>query len=94
MPKWMGETVVKPEIAITYGVFIDAFINLLIISITLFFFIKLVNQMREKLEKLKKKAEDEAKAQETPAVPAVPEDIALLTEIRDLLREQSNRTRE
>ncbi|MCC6598874.1 MAG: large conductance mechanosensitive channel protein MscL [Alphaproteobacteria bacterium] len=58
---------------LTYGVFINAVINFLIISFVVFMLVKGVN-------KLKKQAESEAAA---PA--AIPADVALLREIRDLL---------
>lgn len=58
---------------VTYGVFINAVINFMIISFVVFMLVKGVNRIR-------RQAEQEAA---TPAAP--PADIALLTEIRDLL---------
>ncbi|MEM6780560.1 MAG: large conductance mechanosensitive channel protein MscL [Pseudomonadota bacterium] len=58
-----------------YGVFINAIINFLIIAFVVFMLVKGVN-------KLKREAEE--KEAEAPAAP--PADIALLTEIRDLLK--------
>jgi large conductance mechanosensitive channel len=55
---------------VTYGVFINAVINFLIVSFVVFMLVKGVN-------KIKKQAEA------APAAP--PADVALLTEIRDLL---------
>lgn len=69
----VGET---PEVAILYGNFFNQIINFLIISFVVFTMIKLLNRFRRKKEELPK---------EPPAPPA---DIALLTEIRDLLKEQ------
>jgi large conductance mechanosensitive channel len=60
---------------ITYGIFINAVINFLIISIVVFMLVKGVN-------KLKKMAEEEQKAAAPSAPPA---DVVLLSEIRDLL---------
>ena len=57
---------------ITYGVFVNAVINFLIISFVVFMLVKGVN-------KLKKQAEAEAAATAPPA------DVVLLSEIRDLL---------
>lgn len=58
---------------ISYGVFVNAVINFVIISFVVFMLVKNVN-------KLKKRAE------EAPAAPtATPADVVLLTEIRDLL---------
>lgn len=77
-----GETVVKEELAIRYGVFLDALLNFLLIAIAVFFMVKIINTTREKAEKLKKKKEEEA-----PAAPPAPDpQIVLLTEIRDLLK--------
>ncbi len=64
---------------VTYGVFINAVINFLIVAFVVFMLVKGVN-------KIKEAAEEEAKAAEE-AAPAKPsEDIVLLTEIRDLLK--------
>ena len=73
-------TETTPEVAIRYGLFINAVISFLIISFALFLMVKAFNKLAES----KKKAEA-AK----PAAPAVPPaDIQLLTEIRDLLKKQ------
>ena len=69
-----GETVVKPEIAVNYGMFIQVTFDFIIIAFSIFLVIKVIN-------KLKKKQEDKPAAPETP-----PEDIELLREIRDLLK--------
>jgi large-conductance mechanosensitive channel len=45
--------------------------------------VKLINKARATLEAKAKKAKEE----EAPAAPVIPEDVALLTEIRDLLKE-------
>lgn len=62
-----GATVVK------YGVFMNAVINFLIVSIVIFMLIKQINRLKEK----------EAAAPATP-----PADVKLLTEIRDLLKKK------
>ncbi len=64
---------------ITYGVFINAVINFLIISFVVFMLVKGVNKLKEAAEK-----EAEEKAAAEPAKPAA--DVVLLTEIRDLLK--------
>ncbi len=63
---------------ITYGVFINAVINFLIISFVVFMLVKGVNKIKEAAEK---EAEEEAAA---PAKPS--QDIVLLMEIRDALK--------
>lgn len=64
--------------SVTYGNFIQAIITFLITAFTLFLILKAFNRMTARV----KKEEDDAAAAE-PA--PVPEDIKLLTEIRDLL---------
>lgn len=67
---------------IMYGNFIQAVIVFLLTAWVLFMVMKAFNKMMS----LGKKKEEEAPAEEEPA--PVPEDIQLLTEIRDLLKEQ------
>lgn len=83
-----GETVVKEELAIRYGVFLDALLNFLLIAVCVFAVIKVINSVKEKAEKLRKKEEEEAKA-EAPA-PAPDPQVVLLEEIRDLLKKEKN----
>ena len=65
--------------AFTYGNFINAVIQFLIIALVVFLFVKAVNTARSKLEK---PAEEEA-----PAAPPEPSnEEKLLAEIRDLLK--------
>jgi large conductance mechanosensitive channel len=62
---------------IKYGLFIQSIIDFLIISISIFFFIRLINKIS-----FKKKEIEEAKP------PAPTKEELLLVEIRDLLKEQ------
>ena len=74
-----------PEVAIKYGNLIAVIVDFLIIALSVFCMVKLINSMKAKAEALKKKEEEEA------APPADPEPSAeekLLTEIRDLLKEK------
>lgn len=66
--------------AITYGNFIQAVIDFLIISIVVFIMVKCVNTMREKFEKKQEEIKEEPKPSN--------EEI-LLGEIRDLLKENN-----
>ena len=66
---------------LTYGNFISAVINFLIIAFVVFFIVKGLN----KLSEIGKKKEEEAPA-EPPAPPAPSAEEVLLTEIRDLLK--------
>lgn len=64
--------------SIQYGLFIDAIIKFLLVAWVLFLIIKAMNKAKSAV------AKEEEAAPEEPA--PVPEDIALLTEIRDLLK--------
>lgn len=67
---------------IMYGSFIQSVIDFLITAICIFIIVKIVNRINNDLHKLTKKEEEEKKEEE----PVVSEDIKLLTEIRDLLK--------
>ena len=71
-----GKTTVE-EIAIGYGKFIETSIDFLIVAITVFIVVKLMNQ-------LKKKAEDT-----TDVTVTTPKDIELLSRVTELLEEQN-----
>ena len=70
---------------ITYGAFISAIINFLILALILFLIVRGANRLRDASEKLLKKEEEEAAAEE----PAPSKEEVLLTEIRDLLKEKN-----
>lgn len=77
-----------PEVAITYGNFIQAIINFLLIALVIFILVKQLNKAKEAVD-AKKKAEAEAVAKQAPAAPPAPSpEIVLLTEIRDLLKKE------
>lgn len=60
------------EAQILYGNFIQAIVNFLIVAFVIFMIVRTINKMKKPVE---------------PAAPAAPpEDIVLLTEIRDLLK--------
>ena len=69
---------------LNYGNFISAVINFLILALVVFFLVKGLNKMSE----LGKKKEAEAAQEEPPAPPEPTAQEVLLTEIRDLLKEQ------
>jgi large conductance mechanosensitive channel len=73
-----GLSVTVGKAVLGYGNFIQALVNFLIIALVLFLIIKAVNQ-----------AAALGKKQPAPAAPAAPpDDIRLLTEIRDLLKKR------
>jgi large conductance mechanosensitive channel len=79
-----GEEVVQVvENYLTYGNFISAVINFLILAVVVFFIVKGLN----KLSEIGKKKEEEKPA-EPPAPPAPSAEEVLLTEIRDLLKDK------
>ncbi|MBR3561833.1 MAG: large-conductance mechanosensitive channel protein MscL [Oscillospiraceae bacterium] len=67
------------------GTFVGTVINFLVIALVLFSVIKAINKANEIAEKLAKKQKEEEAA--APAEPSAEE--KLLTEIRDLLKEQN-----
>ena len=75
--------VVTPELAITYGAFLQTIIDFLIIALSIFCVMRVAMNARKKLEDMKKKEEEEAPAEEE-AAPADTE-LSVLLEIKELL---------
>lgn len=74
----MNGDVAVPEVAISYGLFLNTIITFLIVAIAVFMVVKGYNRMKAAVEK---------KEAETPAAPPAPsKEEVLLTEIRDLLK--------
>ena len=69
----VGEEIVKPELAVTWGNLLQVIFDFIIIAFCIFMVVKGLNKM--------KKAEEPA-----PAAPAGPTQEELLAEIRDLLK--------
>ena len=70
-----------PEVTLNYGNFLQQTFDFLIVAFSIFLFVSLIKKMSEK-----KKVEEPA----APAPPPAPsKEEVLLTEIRDLLKEQS-----
>ena len=87
LPRLFGEAPVDEAgnaIANTlnYGNFLSAIINFLILALVVFWMVKMLNKLAE----LGKKKEEEAPAEE-PAPPEPTAEEKLLTEIRDLLKD-------
>ena len=70
-----GETVVKPELCMTWGNFLQVVFDFIIIAFSIFLVIKGINKLKR----------EEPKPEE-PAAPAGPTQEELLAEIRDLLK--------
>ncbi len=74
-----------------YGAFLTAVVNFLLLAFVIFWLVTVVTGVRNRLEALAK-ADKQKKEQEAAAKPVVtPEDVALLREIRDLLKAQSDK---
>ncbi|NII09826.1 large-conductance mechanosensitive channel protein MscL [Oleiagrimonas sp. C23AA] len=66
----------KGEVAIMIGAFLNTVIQFVIIALVIFFVIRAINNLKRKKE-------------EAPPIPAAPPpDVALLQEIRDLIKER------
>jgi large conductance mechanosensitive channel len=72
----LGEVSIQ-EVAISYGQFIETFLDFLIVGFTIFIVVKFINR-------LNKKAEDPA-----DKTVSTPKNIQLLIEMNDLLKEQN-----
>lgn len=103
----IGDPLAEPvnDIVISWGALIQAVIDFILIALILFLIMKVVtsvlNRAKEVSEKFKKQKEEaeaeSAEESEKPAEPEkkeVPADIALLTEIRDLLKSNASTTSE
>ena len=77
----VAATATSEAVTLNIGNFINAIIQFLLVALVLFCIVKAFNKMNE--AKAKKEAEEKAAAAVPPAKPA---DIALLEEIRDLLK--------
>ena len=69
----VGEEIVKPELAVTWGNLLQVIFDFIIIAFCIFMVVKGLNKMKKEQEP-------------APAAPAGPTQEELLTEIRDLLK--------
>ena len=79
-----GETVVSPEVAMNYGNFIQNVVDFIIIAFCIFVMIKLIMNLKRKKEE---PVQEPAPAPE----PEPSNEEKLLTEIRDLLKENNSK---
>lgn len=82
--------IVQTETALTYGNFLQSILDFLIIAFSIFVVIRLMMKAQEKMESLikKEKNEEEEKEEEAPAEKEEETELALLKEIRDLLKKE------
>ncbi|MDX2002116.1 MAG: large-conductance mechanosensitive channel protein MscL [Chitinophagales bacterium] len=87
--KWVMKEATKdaegkdvPEVALTYGNFIQVAIEFFIIAFCIFLLLRIINKMRHRHT-------EEQAAAAAAAPPAPAEDVVLLKEIRDLLKERN-----
>lgn len=93
-------TVATAEIAINYGAFIQNILYLLLVAISIFIFVRIIRRgLSEAKEGVVKIAEKKRKGKEVqpepepepePTAPQPPTEAELLTEIRDLLKNQNS----
>ena len=79
-----GGEVITPEVAMTYGNFLQAIIDFLIIALSIFIVLRIIMNAEKKLASLKKKEEEAEEAAEEIAQDT---EISLITEIRDMLKD-------
>ncbi|MGN1393691.1 MAG: large-conductance mechanosensitive channel protein MscL [Succinivibrionaceae bacterium] len=72
-------------IILNYGIFLQHILDFIMIAFVIFVSIKLINRLKESIAKEDK----EIAAQEAATPSEPPADVKLLTEIRDLLKEQN-----
>lgn len=78
-----GDTVVKAAASVNYGMFIQNVIDFVLIALSIFFMIKLINRTKNLSKKKKELAPEEG--------PVPPTETELLVEIRDLLSKQEGK---
>ncbi len=77
-----GTEVIKPEVTLNWGSWVQTIVDFLIVAFCIFIAIKFINQLK------RNKQEEAAEEAAAPAEPTKEEE--LLTEIRDLLKAQQN----
>ena len=78
-----GTEVIKPEIAVNFGNLVSVVLDFIIIAFAVFCMLKVINKMHDKISKPEPEAEEEPEEEPEPT-----KEELLLTEIRDLLKEQ------
>lgn len=78
------ETIITPAVTINYGSFIQAIIDFLIISFSVFIAIKTIVSVRKRFDELKRKEEQVTEVKQEAKITKEEE---ILTEIRDILKD-------
>lgn len=74
----LTQEVITPEVAVSWGVFVQAVVDFIIVAFCIFCMIKFIMNLRKKKE-------------EPEAAPEPSKEIVLLTEIRDLLKKDTEK---
>ena len=78
-----GQEIIKPEVTMNWGAWVQTVVDFLIVAFCIFVMIKFINNLRKKTEK------EQLEEAAAPAPdPAPTKEEVLLTEIRDLLKQQ------
>ncbi len=77
--------VVTPELAITYGAFLQTIIDFIIIALSIFLVLRIAMNARKKFEDMKKKEEE---IKEETAEEVKETELSVLLEIRELLKKE------
>ena len=78
-----GQEVLKPEVSMNWGAWVQTVVDFLIVAFCIFVMIKFINNLRKKTQK------EQLEEAAAPAPdPAPTKEEVLLTEIRDLLKQQ------
>ena len=75
-----GTEIITPEVSMNWGAWVQTIVDFLIIAFCIFLAIKVINRMRRQKEE----------AAPEPAAPEPTKEEQLLTEIRDLLKQQAD----
>ena len=75
---------VNENLIIPYGSFLQSIVNVLLTAVAIFMIVKVINSVRDRMERLAKK--DDAEEEAAESEPELSNEEQLLTEIRDLLK--------
>lgn len=84
LPRFFASAADAEPNTLNYGTFISTIINFFILALVVFLIVKTINKIRERAEKR------EAKPEKPAPAPQPTKEELLLTEIRDLLKDQKN----